>query len=302
MKTLLRLLLIVVLCLATVPVGSLPTQAASIRTQAYAKTTDALNLRTGPGTRYAVIRTIPSGARVYVYSGPHNTVWYKTGYAGSTGYVHGAYLGPGYLKTVYKLGTTSKVVALTFDAGADAGYAGQILDTLKAHGVKATFGITGKWAESNPALFRRMVNEGHGLINHTYSHRSFTGYSAGSRALTYQERSDELYKTQSVVSRLASGKTKPYFRPPYGDYDNSVLRDVWSRGYSYNVMWSLDSLGWKGLTRSQIVQRVMDGRQPGAIYLFHVGAQSQDGPALPEIISKLRGQGYSFARVSAYYR
>ncbi len=81
-----------------------------------------------------------------------------------------------------------------------------------------------------------------------------------------------------------------------------MLRDVWSRGYSYNVMWSLDSLGWKGLTRAQIVQWVMDGRQPGAIYLFHVGAQSQDGPALPEIISKLRGQGYSFARVSAYYR
>ncbi len=201
MKALLRLLLIVVLCVAAAgPVSGPQAQAASIRTQADAKTTTALNLRTGPGTRYAVIRTIPSGARVYVYSGPHNTVWYKTGYAGSTGYVHGAYLGPGYLKTVYKLGTTSKVVALTFDAGADAGYAGQILDTLKAQGVKATFGITGKWAEANPALFRRMVNEGHGLINHTYSHRSFTGYSTGSRALTYQERSDELYKTQSVVS------------------------------------------------------------------------------------------------------
>ncbi len=105
-----------------------------------------------------------------------------------------------------------------------------------------------------------------------------------------------------MVSRLASGNTRPYFRPPYGEYDSSVLRDVWSRGYSYNVIWSTDSLGWKGLTRSQIVQRVMDGAQPGAIYLFHVGSQSQDGPALPEIISKLRGQDYSFATVKAYYK
>ncbi len=94
-----------------------------------------------------------------------------------------------------------------------------------------------------------------------------------------------------MVSRLASRNTRPYFRPPYGEYDNSVLRDVWSRGYSYNVMWSTDWLGWKGLTSPQIVQRVMDGAQPGAIYLFHVGSRSQDGPALPEIISKLRGQG-----------
>ncbi len=301
-NALLRLLLIVILCLSTASIGSSQAQAASIRTQAYAKATDVLNLRTGPGTGYTVIRVIPSGARVYVYSGPHNTSWYKVGYGGSTGYSHGAYLAPGYLTTVYKLGTTRKVVALTFDAGADTGYAREILDTLKSRGVKATFGITGKWAEANPALVRRMVDEGHSLINHTYSHRSFTGRSSETRALTYQERSDELWKTQSIVARIASGNTRPYFRPPYGDFDNSVLADVWSRGYTYNVMWSTDSLGWKGLTRQQIVQRVMNGAQPGAIYLFHVGAQAQDGPALPEIISKLRAQGYSFATVSAYYK
>ncbi len=65
-------------------------------------------------------------------------------------------------------------------------------------------------------------------------------------------------------------------------------------------MWSVDSLGWKGLTRAEILERVLDGLEPGAIYLFHVGSQSQDGPALPAIISELRDRGYGFAGVDEY--
>ena len=81
--------------------------------------------------------------------------------------------------TITQLETSRKVVALTFDAGSDAGYASLILDTLKTNKVKASFGITGQWAEAHPALLRRMVREGHTVMNHTYSHPSFTGYSTG---------------------------------------------------------------------------------------------------------------------------
>src|SRR3712207_2955465 len=190
--------------------------------------------------------------------------------------------------TITQLDTSRKVVALTFDAASDAGYAPRILDTLKANGVKASFGMTGQWAEAHPALLRRMVSEGHTVMNHTYSHPSFTGYSTGTAPLSYQQRVDELRKTESVVRRIAGASTKPYFRPPYGDYDASVLADVYTRGYKYNVMWSTDSLGWRGYTKQQILQRVLDGLKPGAVYLFHVGSQSQDGPALQRIISELR--------------
>ena len=51
--------------------------------------------------------------------------------------------------------TARRGVLLTFDAGADTGYAGQILDTLKAAGVTATFGITGRWAETQTRQTRR---------------------------------------------------------------------------------------------------------------------------------------------------
>ncbi|HEY2593413.1 MAG TPA: polysaccharide deacetylase family protein, partial [Chloroflexota bacterium] len=71
----------------------------------------------------------------------------------------------------------SGVVALTFDAGADRGYAEAILDTLKTEGVPASFGMTGQWAQANPDLVQRMVAEGHRLINHTWEHRSWTGLS-----------------------------------------------------------------------------------------------------------------------------
>ena len=80
-------------------------------------------------------------------------------------------------------------MALTFDAGADRGHAEQILDTLANYGVVASFGLTGHWAKENPDLVERMVAEGHMLFNHTYSHRSFTGFSTseGEAVLTQEE-------------------------------------------------------------------------------------------------------------------
>src|SRR5215211_1758394 len=71
--------------------------------------------------------------------------------------------------------TARQVVHLSFDAGADRGYAEAILDTLKAEGVPASFGMTGQWAQANPDLVQRMAAEGHRLINHTWDHRSWTG-------------------------------------------------------------------------------------------------------------------------------
>jgi peptidoglycan/xylan/chitin deacetylase (PgdA/CDA1 family) len=76
-----------------------------------------------------------------------------------------------------------------------------------------------------------------------------------------------------------------------------------ANGYSKNVMWSVDSLGWKGLTAAQICSRVVgaidaDGyRGNGYIILFHVGAQSQDANALPCIIYSLKARSFTFGTV-----
>lgn len=186
---------------------------------------------------------------------------------------------------------------LTFDAGADRGYTEDILDILAAEGVQASFGMTGHWAEMNPDLIQRIVAEGHGLINHTWTHRSFTGHSTGQGPLSQEERRDELQRTESLIRDVTGVDMRPYFRPPYGDYDESVLLDLAVNGYTVNVMWTIDTLGWNGLTAAQINQRVWDGLAPGVIILMHVGAQSLDAVALPDMIAGLRERGYAFATV-----
>lgn len=199
----------------------------------------------------------------------------------------------GSAQVVRKADTSSQTVFLTFDAGSDAGFTGQILDTLKANGIVAAFGVTGRWAEQNPDLLRRIAEEGHTLINHSYDHPSFTGRSTNMAPLTQAQRWEQLDQTQSIIQDLASASTKPYFRPPYGDYDDPVNADVYARGYLYNVMWTVDSLGWNGLAADAIVERCLQLAEPGAIYVFHVGSASQDAAALQAVIDGLRGMGYT---------
>ncbi|MDA0301298.1 MAG: polysaccharide deacetylase family protein, partial [Chloroflexi bacterium] len=193
---------------------------------------------------------------------------------------------------------TARRVSLTFDAGADVGFAADILDTLARERVVASFGMTGAWAEQHPALVKRIADEDHHFINHSWSHGSFTGLSTTSRPMTRAERWDELDRTEAIIQRIAGVSTLPYFRPPYGDTDASVLADVGARGYAVTAMWAVDSLGWNGLSAPGIVERTLRLTSPGAIVIFHVGAQSQDAAALPAIIRGLREAGYEFVSVA----
>jgi peptidoglycan/xylan/chitin deacetylase (PgdA/CDA1 family) len=193
---------------------------------------------------------------------------------------------------------TRMAVTLTFDAGSDAGYTAMILDILKQNGITAAFGITGRWAEQNPDLVKRITTEGHAVINHSYNHPSFTGVSTNKPPLTRQERWEQLDRAESIVHQLTGASTRPYFRPPYGDYDQSVNEDVGARGYRYTMMWTVDSRGWAGLSADEIVARCVGQVQPGAIYVFHVGSASQDGLALQRVIDGIRAGGYQLVSLS----
>ena len=199
---------------------------------------------------------------------------------------------------LYRGDPSRRVIALTFDAGADAGYTLDILRVLREQGVRASFGITGLWAEANRDALLAIAADGHELINHTYSHRSFTGRSTRTPPLTFEERSLELSRAETTVYRLTSRSTLPYFRPPFGDIDESVRADAGALGYSTIVMWTIDTLGWDGATREQIVARTMELAAPGAILIMHVGSDSQDAFAVEEIIGRLRADGYGFVTIS----
>lgn len=189
-------------------------------------------------------------------------------------------------------------VALTFDAGADTGYAADILDLLRDYGIKATFGMTGVWAEQNPDLVRRIAAEGHQMINHTYDHQSFTGASTGADPQTYESMVWQLNTTEQLVWDIAGYQMKPYVRPPYGDIGPMTSGFLVDAGYYINVMWTCDSYGWKGWDGAQIVQHCTTDIGPGEIILLHVGASAPgDFESLPGMIDVFRQAGYSFVTI-----
>jgi peptidoglycan/xylan/chitin deacetylase (PgdA/CDA1 family) len=157
--------------------------------------------------------------------------------------------------------------------------------------VPVSFGMTGRWAQQNTDLIQRIVDEGHELINHTWSHSSFTGFSAG-RPMSVGERRLELDRTEELLIGMTGRTTHPYFRPPYGDLNEGVLSDVADAGYDYTMMWTIDSFGWNHLPAAGIIERCLRRAVPGAIILMHVGIESEDGPALRALIAGLRERGY----------
>jgi peptidoglycan/xylan/chitin deacetylase (PgdA/CDA1 family) len=195
-------------------------------------------------------------------------------------------------------GSTHRLFAsLTFDAGADRGYAAAILRTLERDHVRATFGLTGAWAHANPDLVRRMARDGDTFINHTYDHRSFTGLATATAPLTTAQRAWEITQAETIIKRISGRHARPYFRPPFGDYDAQLLAQAKSLGYRDVVMWTIDSLGWDHLPAPAILQRCLTLLRPGAILLMHVGSQSQDALALPALIGRLRGRHYRLVTI-----
>lgn len=187
-------------------------------------------------------------------------------------------------------------VALTFDTGVGPGHVAEVLDTLKEHGVRATFGITGEWAVTNPALLKRLVQEGHAVINHSWSHRSFTGEDTQTQPLTPEEMREELRRTEEKVQEVAGVSTKPYFRPPFGDFDRSVNQVVREAGYDYNVLWLVDGMGWDGRSTKSVVAVTLANAYNGAIFLYHAD-NPREPAALEEIIAGLNEGGLQLVTI-----
>lgn len=128
---------------------------------------------------------------------------------------------------------TRGTIALTFDDGPNPATTPLILDVLKAHNAKATFFMLGSAVKNHPALVQRVVNEGHLIANHSYSHPNF--HELGSS------------KAQSEVSAtdrlLRAFDTPVYFRYPYGNSTCSANELVESLGYRITG-WDIDTCDW----------------------------------------------------------
>lgn len=183
---------------------------------------------------------------------------------------------------------TDRVVSLSFDAGSDAGDVASILGTLRAQGITAGFGLSGRFVEQFPSAARAIAADGHTVFNHSYSHPDFT-------TLTQAQRFAELDRTEAAF-RAAGLRTARWFRAPFkaGYADSGLNRDLALRGSYVNFDWTYDTTGYTGASVATILSRVRTYTRPGTIVLGHVGAASTDAEALPDVIRTLREMGYRF--------
>lgn len=180
-----------------------------------------------------------------------------------------------------------KALYLTFDEGYENGHTAKILDILKENEVKAAFFITGHYLETNSALVKRMVSEGHIVGNHSDTHPSFPDISD-------EEIEKELKAVEDGFEKLTGQKGMRYLRAPKGEYSERTLAKTNALGY-HNVFWSLALVDWVPIPGGpeEAYRSVTGHLHNGAVILLHA-VSSEVTEALDRTIKDAKAQGYTF--------
>lgn len=187
----------------------------------------------------------------------------------------------------------SRKIALTFDDGPNQRFTPLVLDILKEKDIKATFFLIGKEVEKDGDLTRRIVNEGHIIGLHSYSHNRF-------KELKLMERMKEIRMTREVFKK-ATHMDIDVFRPPQGTISFSQLFYCLKEGLT-TVLWSMDSGDFKHMGFERIVDNIAgNGIKGGEIILFHDDNEFTI-KALPEIIDYLKERNFEFSTVEELWK
>ncbi|KGG79874.1 deacetylase [Caloranaerobacter azorensis H53214] len=189
---------------------------------------------------------------------------------------------------IYSVDTDEKKIAISFDAAWGDQYTKQILDILDKYNVKTTFFLVGFWVDRYPDMVKEIVKRGHEIGNHSTNHPHMT-------KLSQEQIIKELKETEDKIKKITGQKTI-LFRPPFGDYNDKLIRTCKNNGY-YVIQWDVDSLDWKELGVEPVVDRVLRNVKKGSIVLFHNNAKYVT-KYLPIIIEKLQAKGYKIVPVS----
>ena len=201
----------------------------------------------------------------------------------------------GGLAPVITQGDTSQAgVALTFDDGFYSDAIESVLDVGAREGIQLTFFPKGALLERRPDLWRRAVDEGHEIGNHTFDHTPLTYF--GDDPATEGKILDQIDRWQEALDALL-GSPHParYLRPPGGMMSDVVRAVVGKRGLEI-ALWTLSSGSVGGAGSDQIVANVTGGATNGAIVLMHF--VPSDAAAFPAIVSGLKAGGFTLTTVS----
>lgn len=232
-----------------------------------------------------------------------------------------------YLAKEIKRGPANeRTVALTFDGGSINNAADEILNVLKKEEVKSTFFLTGKFIRQYPQTVKRIINEGHEVGNHTWSHPKFTSFEENWKHQTLEgvdeiKVKQELTKAAAIFKVVTGKDMVGLWRAPYGYYNQEILKWAASAGYKH-IGWTvgrgweenMDTLDWvkdkdsKAYhTADEIAQKILNYADKkgqganGAIILMHLGTLREDDfphEKLPEIIQGLKKRKYELVTVS----
>ena len=191
------------------------------------------------------------------------------------------------LVPIYSVEREEKVCAITFDCAWGTEYTDAILSALKNSSVRATFFMVEFWAEKYPGFVKKIDESGCEIGTHSSTHSYMSKLNA--------EGIKSELSTSSQAIKDVTGKEVELFRPPYGDYDDELIKTASELGY-YTIQWDVDSLDWKDLSASDIAMRVINGVKNGSIILMHNnGLHTAD--AVPVLLETLKNRGYSFVPV-----
>jgi len=188
---------------------------------------------------------------------------------------------------------SGNIVALTFDDGPNPPYTDQIASILEDYGVRGTFFEVGKAVVQAPGTTQRLVQAGHLVGNHSYTHG----------ATTYLDpRYPELAQTQQVLKE-ATGSCPAVFRPPHGTHTPFMSRVVTDAGMRL-VTWDVSAKDWIEHDPDVLARNILAKVKPGSIILLHDGLDGNIGAdrsvvvqALPKILDGLKAKGFEVVRL-----
>ena len=190
---------------------------------------------------------------------------------------------------VYSVDRADKKIALSIDAAWEDDKTPFILETLARYNIKATFFLCGFWVDKYPDNVKAIYAAGHELGNHTATHPHMN-------QLNQKQIQKELSDFESKIVKLTGQKTT-VFRPPYGEYNDTVITTVRAMGYEV-IQWDLDTIDWQKERSAQtILDKVLPKLHPGCIILCHNNGYKIK-EYLPTLIETAQGQGYEFVTIS----
>jgi peptidoglycan/xylan/chitin deacetylase (PgdA/CDA1 family) len=193
---------------------------------------------------------------------------------------------------IYDKETDKKEITLTFDDWGTDYTVTKILDILAEHDVKATFFLRAKGVEANPNLARAMIEEGHDVANHSYTHPVVTTLSA-------EALQEDVVKAHQVITEAIQQQPTMLFRPPTGEIDDHTAKVIAAIGYPDIALYDVTTFDWDvNNSAEDIVNKIMEQTEDGSVILLHMLDDIHTIEALPIAIEKLKQKGFTFVKMA----